>query len=662
MKKPKTAAATWCSLIAALALAPAPGILFIHVQSALAAESETGAGLREPPGKENSAIVNPGATREQQEKWRQATPQEREQWRQAISKTPKPGKGCFEASYPDKQWHEVPCGKSNRKLYPPKRGAMSRTDQVGGAGPDFSAQVTGHISEAIGSFDSVSGLTSEKNSNGTADAYSLQLNTNTFSTSTCSTAPDHSCTGWEQFVYDSSGSTQIQYWLINWGPSGSQCPTPRGAHCQQGFVSTDGWCPQTVSGFTDVLCVVDAASPPPASSEPATSLKDLEVKGIAASGSSPDSMVMTIAGHATTGNGGNFFPDLGSQWQIAEFNVFGDGNSDEADFNSGTTIVVRTSVDSGSSGGPTCDQQSFTGESNNLTLVATEETVTKSQFPSLVFTESNAPGSTQVACADAVSIGDTHLTTFDGLHYDFQASGEFVLAQDGSSFVVQTRQASGAPRWPEAAVNKAVAIRMGKTRVALYIEPARLVVDGAKRNLANGRSIDLPTGVRISRHGDQYLVADESGDSVQATLNSTWMDVKVGLGRAASSNTRGLLGNPKGNAHALATSTGAVLKEPVSFNDLYHKYADSWRVKPKDSLFAERTAIKAGIPSKPFFAKDLDPAAEARAKEACKAAGVTHQDLLEDCTLDATVLDDEKAVKVFVHAPLLLRRVIKPAL
>jgi hypothetical protein len=114
------------------------------------------------------------------------------------------------------------------------------------------------------------------------------------------------------------------------------------------------------------------------------------------------------------------------------------------------------------------------------------------------------------------------LTTFDGLYYDFQASGDFVLAQGGSDFVVQTRQASGAPTWPNAAVNKAVATQMGKTRVAVYIEPTRLVVDGVANELADSKTILLPTGVQISRHGNLYVISSENGDSVRATRS--WRD------------------------------------------------------------------------------------------------------------------------------------------
>ena len=84
-------------------------------------------------------------------------------------------------------------------------------------------------------------------------------------------------------------------------------------------------------------------------------------------------------------------------------------------------------------------------------------------------------GSTCVsgACKQGASHGDTHLVTFDGALYDFQASGDFVLAETDQDFSVHTRQESGAPIWPNAAVNKAVAARLGGTTVGLCIEPTR---------------------------------------------------------------------------------------------------------------------------------------------------------------------------------------------
>jgi len=278
-------------------------------------------------------------------------------------------------------------------------------------------------------------------------------------------------------------------------------------------------------------------------------------------------------------------------------------------------------------------------------------------IPSLVFKESNVAGSTQTTCAGAVTVGDTHITTFDGLYYDFQASGDYVLAQDGYDFIVQARQASGAPTWPNAAVNKAIATQMGKTRVAIYIEPTRLVVDGVPTNLADGKTTLLPTGVQISRQGNVYTISSESGDQVRATLSSTWIDAAVGLGFSPRPNVRGLLGNPLGNARELVTYNGVVLKAPVLFRDMYHTYAESWRVRLRESLFTGETRF--GIPAKAFYASDLTREQAAHALKVCKAAGIKNRTLLDSCILDTTVLHDDTAVKVFVDLPL-PHHVIKP--
>lgn len=602
---------------------------------------------------------------------------EREHWRKTILHAPRPKKGCFEATYPETEWRDVACKPPLNKLYPPKRRGMIRTETVGGAGPDFSAVVTGHITEAEGSFDTVSGVTSECDvpcdantdvcpasptctmAGATANSYSLQLNSRPFNTSACSGSPTPAvCQGWEQFVYPSSGGGSIQYWLEHYGPTGTQCPTPRSASCQAGFASTDGWCP--VPFGSEVYCVVNAAGSTTAGSEPATSLGQLKLTGDAAGVvGTNDNITVTVSGTAHSASGGNYFPDLGTQWQEAEFNVFGNGNDSQAVFNSGSTVAVRTAVSSGTSLGPTCDTQGFTGESNNLTLVNTPPPAVKGNLPALLFSQSNpAPSGGAATCADATSVGDTHITTFDGLYYDFQASGEYLLAQDGPDFIVQARQASGAPTWPNAAVNKAIATQMGNTRVAVYIEPTRLVIDGTVTDLADGKSILQSTGVQVTRHGNVYTISAENGDRVRTTLNNTWIDTAVGLGHTPRP-VRGLLGNPAGNARELLTSSEVALVAPVQFPDLYGPYAESWRVPPRESLFNEEKTIKFGVPAKTFYSTDLTAQQAARARKICRKAGVTNSTFVDSCMVDVTMLNDETAAKVFGHLPAPLH-VMKP--
>jgi hypothetical protein len=596
----------------------------------------------------------PAATQPPQAEASQATAAEREDWRKALQAVPRPSRGCYTATYPERQWHEVPCKAPPNRLFLPREGGLTELETVGGAGPDFTASVTGHITQADGSFDSVTGVTA-------TPAYSLQLNTDFFPTSTCSGSPNANCRGWEQFVYESSGTGFLQYWLIQYGPTGTMCPVPRSTHCDGSHVFTDGWCPITLGTSPNpVYCVVNAAAAVSAPATPATSLGQLRVSGAAAGvgGAANDAMTVTVGGTAHSATGNNYFPDLGSQWREAEFNVFGDCCGHQAVFNSGANAVVRIEVDSGTNVGPGCDLRTFTAESTNLTLQNVPPTASSGTLPALVFGQSNPalPGGA-ADCSDALSLGDTHLTTFSGLHYDFQATGDFLLAEAGPGFVVQTRQASGAPTWPNAAVNRAVATRMGKTTIALCLAPTRLLIDGTRRSLADRKWISLPDDITLSRAGDLYVIRRANGDSVHARLNHgaqpqyDWIDVSVNLGdRSKIANVRGLLGNPDGNRNLLAMSDGTVLREPISFEDLYQRYGKSWRVPPGGSLLCKDSKIEAGDPRQPFYASALTQAQQERGKEICAKAGVKQPTALADCILDVTVLGTPRAAPGLARA------------
>jgi hypothetical protein len=590
-----------------------------------------------------------------------------EEWQRAMAKVQRPKEGCFNATFPDRQWREVPCKTPPNKLYPPRnRGGMTSTTVVGGAGPDFAAAVTGHITEARGSFDAVS-ITGSQCSvacpGGTcpaspsctglpANTYTLQLNSAPFTTSACSGSPTPAtCQGWQQFVFDGAGGGGfIQYWLLRYGPAGTMCPTPRHAGSCGGFAWSDGWCPFQFSPTGPVYCVVNAATAAPAPATPVSSLGSTSLTGSAAGGgATSDSIHIGIGSTLHAASGNNYFPDLGTQWQAAEFNVFGDGNGSQAVFGNPTTLTVRTAVSSGTSSGPNCSLQSYTGESSNLTLVNMAPAAAPGSMPALVFTESNAPPSGSAAtCADATSVGDTHLLTFRGLYYDFQASGDFVLADRGPSFVVQNRQVSGAPTWPNASVNSAVGARMGKTTVAVCL-PGRIEVNGKATTINDGTSRTLADGVAISRVGNVYLVANADGDSLRAQVNSGWIDASVGLGRWPT-KVKGLLAHPGDDVNELAMSDGTVLKAPVAFDVLYKRYGESWRVKADQAFLCKGSKVAKGVPAKPFYAKDLDRQRADKARAVCLKAGVREGPLLESCTLDVVVIGNEQAAKAFVGA------------
>jgi hypothetical protein len=109
----------------------------------------------------------------------------------------------------------------------------------------------------------------------------------------------------------------------------------------------------------------------------------------------------------------------------------------------------------------------------------------------------------------------------------------------------------------------------------------------------------------LARQGNVYQITSDSGDSVRATVNPTWIDVAVGLGRWPSS-VHGLIANPNGNINQIESRDGIVLANPFSFNDLYHRFADSWRVSddaPCCRFATQRGLLRLAFPSGPSMPK-----------------------------------------------------------
>jgi hypothetical protein len=154
--------------------------------------------------------------------------------------------------------------------------------------------------------------------------------------------------------------------------------------------------------------------------------------------------------------------------------------------------------------------------------------------------------------------------------------------------------------------------------------------------------------VDVSRAGNAYLIRGPNGERVRAEINPTWINVFVGLGRT-NMPVRGLLGNPNGNLDQLATSNGAVLTAPFSFDMLYGRYGQSWRVKPGQSLLCGRK-VKPAVPSKPFYAQNLAPVVAQHARAICARAGVRKGALLDACTLDVAVIGRPRAAEAYVGA------------
>ena len=345
-----------------------------------------------PNGIPERAQVKPAAAPAQLAA-RPPTEAEFESWRLMVQQVPRPENACLKATYPEIQWREIPCVKPPNSPFLPGYGIRPSTV---GHGTDWLAAVTGHVSFAEGSFHHVTGVKTEQQ-NGKSNDYSLQLNTQPFTTMTCQNlgSPDpSSCQGWEQFIYASSGSYPahvfIEYWLLNF-----MYPWDGKTKCPSGWKSSLG--PKKLH----LSCFINSRHGTPAPAEGITNLGNLLLYGQAAvAPRSKDSAAFTVFGSSIYQvDGDNWFPDLHLEWQQAEFNIFGNCCGNEADFNTGSKAVVRLEVDSGVTTAPMCDPGGFTGETNNLYLTGESTSWPEVQYPSIVFTESNAASRTPKSCA-----------------------------------------------------------------------------------------------------------------------------------------------------------------------------------------------------------------------------------------------------------------------
>jgi VCBS repeat-containing protein len=194
--------------------------------------------------------------------------------------------------------------------------------------------------------------------------------------------------------------------------------------------------------------------------------------------------------------------------------------------------------------------------------------------------------------AGGSSWGDPHIRSFDGQYYDFQATGDFLLARAlDSELEIQVRQRPWSLN-PETTLNLGLATRMDGNDVCFdLIQPYPLV---------NGRPFEIArTETRLVGQGtlsrsdsnpnntqqDLYTITYSNGDQLAVEiLHDLCINPTVYL--ISSREVIGLLGNNNGQAEDdLALRDGTVSSQPLAPEYLHGDFAASWHVNASESLF-----------------------------------------------------------------------------
>jgi hypothetical protein len=250
------------------------------------------------------------------------------------------------------------------------------------------------------------------------------------------------------------------------------------------------------------------------------------------------------------------------------------------------------------------------------------------------------------------SVGDPHLASLDGYSFDFQTSGEFTLVRsDSGDLEVQTRQQPrikfDGKESDSASMNTAVAAGVVGDRVAFYARQDRpeVRINGTSTPVDSERK--LPKGGTIRPVEAGYAVRWPDGSEMWA-INAGAPDsltVLFGPAESRKGTLHGLLGQFEGKAGAALFDRAGHRYEKPSFDDLYKKIGDSWRIKQSDSLFdyqpgqSTDTFTRKDLPAKPLTLADLSPQQRAAGEKAC--TGVTDA-LREQCIFDVAVSGNDK--------------------
>jgi len=253
------------------------------------------------------------------------------------------------------------------------------------------------------------------------------------------------------------------------------------------------------------------------------------------------------------------------------------------------------------------------------------------------------------------SFGHPHFMTFDRQDFDFQAVGELILTRSTvDDLELQVRLERINSNFQDFTIITAAAMSVAGDEVV--IEEDRGSFGNLPTLKINGTSMDLPDvgaepmmlpgGGSIKRSGRTLIVEWPDGNNrVDVRQSATEMGILAEpmFSTDYAGKMEGLLGNMDGNMeNDFTTRGGTVLIPPLSFDELYREFGDSWRITQEESLFGTETFENLNVPTAQVTTADMDPNAVSEAESVCTDFGIEDPILLDNCIFDIAQTGDER--------------------